>query len=530
MKRLLSVLLTAVLFASMTPTNMAPEAEAAFAYGKRTFIVTAYYSPLPGQSFYVKGSYAADKRLNGEGIAGASGTPVFPGMLAAPKDYAFGTKIYLQGLGVGSVTDRGGAIVNAGKRGMAYDRLDVWMGHGEEGLRRALRWGKRTVSGYVYRDTSVATTMSFGDNYTPPALVAPSPTTTPSKEQVAKAEVAKKVETIAKTSEFYQGFPSYMGKGANGPSVKMLQAALSKLGYYSRGMTGTYDGHTITAVLRYQLDKKIVDSKDAYAAGYFGVETRKQMMQSLLSKGTTMKDLQDYAFRASEPEEKEQLIASVKEEATPYEEEKKVEAVTSPVEEKKEETKALVTTAISQPPVLEGKSTIVFEDKAFEVKPSTRTPNLASIPQTTVEVRAMQKRLRSLGLYQGEFTGVYGATTKRALITLQYQGGLTKKDGTYNAETRDYLENLWLKHVETWGFARRLKKGDANGDVEKLQKLLTELKYYNGPIDGTFDEQVERSLVKFQLDHKVVRDKQEIGTGTVGPKTMATMNRILFRL
>jgi 3D (Asp-Asp-Asp) domain-containing protein len=33
-------------------------------------------------------------------------------MLAAPKKYAFGTKIHLEGLGVGMVDDRGGAIVS----------------------------------------------------------------------------------------------------------------------------------------------------------------------------------------------------------------------------------------------------------------------------------------------------------------------------------------------------------------------------------------------------------------------------------
>ena len=33
---------------------------------QKSFIVTAYYSPLPGQSFYLRGSYEAEKRLNGE--------------------------------------------------------------------------------------------------------------------------------------------------------------------------------------------------------------------------------------------------------------------------------------------------------------------------------------------------------------------------------------------------------------------------------------------------------------------------------
>ena len=49
-------------------------------------------------------------------------------MLAAPASYAFGTVVYFPALGVGEVADRGGAIVEAGERGHAYDRIDIWMG------------------------------------------------------------------------------------------------------------------------------------------------------------------------------------------------------------------------------------------------------------------------------------------------------------------------------------------------------------------------------------------------------------------
>jgi hypothetical protein len=36
-----------------------------------------------------------DKILNGNGTHGASGRAVFNGMIAAPKSYAFGTRIYV---------------------------------------------------------------------------------------------------------------------------------------------------------------------------------------------------------------------------------------------------------------------------------------------------------------------------------------------------------------------------------------------------------------------------------------------------
>ena len=116
---------------------------------KKEFIITAYYSPLPNQNFYLKGNYDAERILNGNGTNGASGKPVFTGMLAAPKTYTFGTKIVFEGLGAGIVEDRGGAIVTAGERGQSYDRIDIWMGQGETGLRRALIWGRRKVTGTI---------------------------------------------------------------------------------------------------------------------------------------------------------------------------------------------------------------------------------------------------------------------------------------------------------------------------------------------------------------------------------------------
>lgn len=101
----------------------------------QTFTITAYYSPLPCQEYYVTGSYEGDKRLNGNGTHGADGTPVYPGMIAAPKSYAFGTKLHVPGVGNVAVHDRGGAIVTSGSQGQAYDRLDIWMGYGDKGLK-----------------------------------------------------------------------------------------------------------------------------------------------------------------------------------------------------------------------------------------------------------------------------------------------------------------------------------------------------------------------------------------------------------
>ena len=112
----------------------------------RDFIITAYYSPVPGQCAYIMGDLEADKVLNGQGTNGADGTEVYPGMLAAPKVYAFGTRITLPGIGTVTVNDRGGAIL----AGENADRLDLWTGKGEEGLARALAFGVKRVRGHIY--------------------------------------------------------------------------------------------------------------------------------------------------------------------------------------------------------------------------------------------------------------------------------------------------------------------------------------------------------------------------------------------
>ncbi|MDP7114962.1 MAG: 3D domain-containing protein [Myxococcota bacterium] len=100
---------------------------------------SAYYSPEPAQTRYATGSLEGDAHLNGNGVRTADGTAPAHGVLAAPSSYPFGTALHLEGYGLGRVHDRGGSIVSRGE----VDRIDLWMGRGDEGLRRALDWGMR---------------------------------------------------------------------------------------------------------------------------------------------------------------------------------------------------------------------------------------------------------------------------------------------------------------------------------------------------------------------------------------------------
>lgn len=109
---------------------------------------TAYYSPAPDQAAYATGTVEGDLALNGQGVRTADGTAPRHGVLAAPADYPFGTRMHLDGFGLGTVHDRGGKIVRHGN----VDRVDVWMGHGEQGLHRARDWGIRDQIATVFVD------------------------------------------------------------------------------------------------------------------------------------------------------------------------------------------------------------------------------------------------------------------------------------------------------------------------------------------------------------------------------------------
>ena len=199
------------------------------------FVVTAYYSPLPGQKKYSTWSYWWDIRLNGQGTHGASWAAVHEWFLAAPKNYPFGTKIYLDGIGIWIVEDRGGAIVNAGSRGHSYDRIDVWMWYGDAWLTRALNWWKRTVDGKILWED---------------------------------AELIVNFQTSA-AAEYYN---LTVNPNSSKADIKQLQELLKKIWYYNWEIDGKYTS-VEKPLIEYQKIAWIIVDKESWWAGYFWEKT-----------------------------------------------------------------------------------------------------------------------------------------------------------------------------------------------------------------------------------------------------------------
>jgi len=253
MKKILSILL--ILFSLLSLISF--EKTLAKSYDTY-FVVTAYYSPLPNQRVYLKWNYKAEIRLNWRGIQWASGEKVFPGMIAAPKKYKFWTVIKLDWVWVWIVTDRWWAIVKAWKRWYRYDRLDIWMWHWEEGLKRALTWGKRTIKWKVLTNYKWEATIDLSMLPTSSSWI---------------KRIAKKTEI----------FDKGIWKSSKKKDIVKLQNFLKNTWIYEWKIDGKYNKKLIEDIIKFQKENSIIKSKKSLWAGYWWVSTRSLVLENFLA-------------------------------------------------------------------------------------------------------------------------------------------------------------------------------------------------------------------------------------------------------
>lgn len=243
------VLLVLALIPVMASVWMAKSPDL-WACKKQTFIVTGYYSPLEWQNFYYKWTLEADRKLNWQWVRWASGKAVFNWMIAAPKTYEYWTKIYFPWLGMGQVEDRWWAIVTAWNRNYQYDRIDLWLGSGEEWLKRALSFGKKELVGYICPDGEVGFNMN--------------------KFPVYNNLFKDIFWTVS------------MWLGRTDENVRTLQTHLKDLWYLSnKEITWYFGDKTESALCQFQVDIWLLKNTDKLC-GYFWPNTGSYMKMAVL--------------------------------------------------------------------------------------------------------------------------------------------------------------------------------------------------------------------------------------------------------
>ncbi|MGB3670306.1 MAG: peptidoglycan-binding protein [Phormidesmis sp.] len=188
-----------------------------------------------------------------------------------------------------------------------------------------------------------------------------------------------------------------------------------------------------------------------------------------------------------------------------------------------------------------------------QASPAVTYPVLA-IGSTGETVSQLQVILRLLGFYQGAVDGSYSASTQAAVIRFQTAAGLAA-DGIAGPSTWRKLlpspEDIAVGSPQLAVDAQAADtsspapadttsaaeadppQADAPSDppilrpnfegsaVAQLQRELTQLGYYSGPVDGTYGEQTQAAVKKFQADQQLEVD------AIVGPSTWDALTRAL---
>ncbi len=546
-QKLFGILLSVAILAGFAPTSFASYD---FEPYDATFVISAYYSPLPDQRVYFRGSFEADKRLNGNGTNGADGTQVYPGMIAAPKSYPFGMKIEIPGMGVGAIHDRGGAIVEAGQRAIAtHDRLDVWMGRGEQGLARALQWGVRTVNAKVY----------------------------PASHLVAEAFTLPTMDPV---------FIADLAIGDSGDEVLRLQEELKTYGYFRDPADGFFNESTQQALLGYQLARRIVASADSIGAGALGPQTREsinseifkrswQPPSSLLARtnatsgsgaAVIQKNLAEHSRFPTTLSigDKGDLVRDLQIALTEsgfYECE-----INGIYDERMEdcvfnfqEAKGVLTSRDEFGAGYFGKQTRITlssfldeQDAEFSSLVADKIPGKTFSPEDEdEEIAKLQAGLKELGFFEGEVSSIFDSVTQEAVIAFQVDSGTLASATSYGAgyfgpktksafkksltvsllslpqlpENPEWSRATWVAYTPE--FQKSLSLGDAEEEVEKLQKILIKLGYSELEETGEFDDATEIAIIDFQIKSEILTSPDELGAGSFGPKTRAALNDLL---
>ena len=154
------------------------------------------------------------------------------------------------------------------------------------------------------------------------------------------------------------------------------------------------------------------------------------------------------------------------------------------------------------------------------VAPTLGTYRYLQVGSSGTAVTNLQRRLKTLGYYNGTVNGRFDEATKAAVEAFQKRNGLWV-DGVAGEETQSALySNSALPYggavqpVTTTQTARALTNGMNGEDVRQLQARLQDLYYYSGAVNGSFETATELAVKTFQQRNGILSD------GVAGPGTL----------
>lgn len=149
------------------------------------------------------------------------------------------------------------------------------MGQGDEGLRRALSWGRRTVKGHVYKGETV-----LKDSVSIELAAVP------------KADLP----TLPVKSVDERVWSEPIGSKSSVEMIRALSEKLSTTGYLASGTREAFDAELRFALIRFQNDNGLLKGVKDSNAGYYGPATRKALKAAY---GDKKKEIEEVSVELS---------------------------------------------------------------------------------------------------------------------------------------------------------------------------------------------------------------------------------------
>jgi peptidoglycan hydrolase-like protein with peptidoglycan-binding domain len=161
--------------------------------------------------------------------------------------------------------------------------------------------------------------------------------------------------------------------------------------------------------------------------------------------------------------------------------------------------------------------------------PSDATPSAQLISQVGVlrldsrgeAVTLLQQQLTTLGYFSGVATGFFGPVTEDAVRRFQRDAGLTA-DGIVGAGTDAAIQQRLTPPAAPAPTSGVLRLNDTGEQVSELQRRLTALGYFSGPVTGTFGPLTQTAVISFQQANGLTADGI-VGAGTSDALRRATV-------
>ena len=335
-------------------------------------------------------------------------------------------------------------------------------------------------------------------------------------------------------------------KGASGDAVKTLQRRLKQLGYYTGSVDGDFGDATEKAVRAFQ------DRNNLYVDGIAGTSTMNKLNSSNAVKASTATSTPRTTARPTAT--KKPSATATPNLSTDYylsigssgsrvktlqnrlislgwmtgKADGNYEGATEyAVKAFQAKYKSLYDDGIAGPSTLK---TLYSSSAAKSSSPVSSIGTTLESGQSGDAVRAMQKRLKSLGYLSGTADGSFGDATKAAVIAFQTANGL-KADGKAGTTT---LNKLYSSSAVAAGSSASqatatpssttspdgyttLSEGDSGTAVKKLQQALKNKGYYSGSVDGKYGTGTTAAVTAFQTAKGLRVD------GKAGPATQRAL-------